>query len=302
MALAGEVVEVGEGVTAFKPGDRVLGFANGMDKPRNNSAESAFQLYTVLSKGLVGRIPDGMSFESAAAIPLGLATAASGLYEKDQPALPYPSTSPKATGKVIIIWGGSTSVGCNAIQVAVASGFEVSTTCSPRNYDLCRQLGANHCFDYNSPNVVHDMIAALKGKTLAGAVAIGDGGVEACNTVITKVKCDNKSVALASYPTLDPAPQNFFVIKSAPNFISWNVKWWISSRRRGIRSKFIWGSSMAHNDISKTVFGTYLPEALAHGKYVAAPESQVVGHGLEFVQEAFEMQKTARARNMVVTL
>jgi len=300
--LAGEVVEVGKGVTAFKPGDRVLGFANGMDKPRNNPAESAFQLYTVLPETLVSHIPDGLSFESAAAIPLGMATAACGLYEKDQLALPYPSVSAKATGKALIIWGGSTSVGCNAIQLAVASGYEVITTCSPRNFELCKRLGASHCFDYSSPTVVSDMAAVLKGQTLAGGMAIGDGGAEACNAVMQQVKCDNKFVALASYPTLNPPPQTLFVLRSALHFVSWNVKWWISCRRSGVRSKFIWGSSMAYNDIGKTLFGNFLPMALENGKYVAAPEPQVMGHGLECIQEAVELQKSARARKMVVTL
>lgn len=300
--LAGEVVEVGKGVTSFKPGDRVLGFANGMDKPCNNPAESAFQLFTVLPENLVSHIPDSMSFESAAALPLGLATAACGLYEKDQLALPYPSIAARPTGKALIIWGGSTSVGCNAIQLAVASGYEVLTTCSPRNFEVCQRLGAGHCFDYRSPTIVSDILAALKGKTLAGGMAIGDGGAEACSAVMQQVQCDKKFVALASYPTLNPPPKSLFMVRSALHFISWNIKWWISCRRSGVRSKFIWGSSMAYNDISKALFGEFLPQALAKGKYVAAPESQVVGHGLEFIQEALELQKTARARKMVVAL
>jgi len=56
----------------------VLGFANGVDKLRNNPAECAFQLYTVLASS----IPDTMSYEQAAAIPLGAGTAAFGSYEK----------------------------------------------------------------------------------------------------------------------------------------------------------------------------------------------------------------------------
>jgi len=69
-----------------------------------------------------------------------------------------------------------------------------------------------------------------------------------------------------------------------------------------VKSKFIWGASMAYNDISKALFGSYLPKALANGSFVAAPESEVVGHGLEYIQEALEMQKTARAKKMVVTV
>jgi NADPH:quinone reductase-like Zn-dependent oxidoreductase len=67
--LAGEVVEVGKGVTRFKVGDRVLGFANGVDKPRNSPSKFAFQLYTVLPESFASIIPDSMSYEQAAAIP-----------------------------------------------------------------------------------------------------------------------------------------------------------------------------------------------------------------------------------------
>lgn len=66
--LAGEVVEVGKGVTRFKIGDRVLGFANGIDKARNKHAECAFQRYTVLPENLASPIPDTRSFEQAAAV------------------------------------------------------------------------------------------------------------------------------------------------------------------------------------------------------------------------------------------
>jgi NADPH:quinone reductase-like Zn-dependent oxidoreductase len=74
--LAGEVVEVGEGVRHFKVGDRVLGFATGIYRARNKHAKCGFQLYTVLPENPVSQIPNELSLERAAAIPLGAATAA----------------------------------------------------------------------------------------------------------------------------------------------------------------------------------------------------------------------------------
>jgi NADPH:quinone reductase-like Zn-dependent oxidoreductase len=300
--LAGEVVEVGKGVTRFKVGDRVVGFANGVDKARNKHAECAFQLYTVLPENLVSPIPNTMSFEQAAAIPLGAATAAAGLYEKDQLALPYPSLAPKPTGKFLIVWGGSTSVGCNAIQLAVASGFQVIATSSPRNFDLCKSLGASYTFDYNSKTVVSDMAAAIGDRVLHGAMTIGNGGAEACYAIMSRVNCDNKFVSMVSYPLPSTPPEQFEVLQTIVYYVSWNVRWWAKTKVRGVRSKLVFGSSMAFNDISKALFERYLPEALAKGEFVAAPESQVVGHGLEQIQAAFDAQKSVSAKKIVVTL
>ena len=81
--LAGEVVAVGKNVSRFKVGDRVVGHALAMCKARNNPAEGAFQAFTILADHMASPIPDGMSYESAAVLPLGLSTAACGLFQKD---------------------------------------------------------------------------------------------------------------------------------------------------------------------------------------------------------------------------
>ena len=126
--VAGEVVEVGTAVSRFAVGDRVLGHAVGVDKTRNTPAEGAFQHYTILLEHMAAPIPSALTFERAAVLPLGLSTAACGLFQKDHLALAHPSTSPERTGKTLLVWGGSTSVGSNAIQLAVAAGYEVVTT------------------------------------------------------------------------------------------------------------------------------------------------------------------------------
>lgn len=97
--LAGEVVEVGTAVTGFKVGDRVLGHAVGTDKSRNNPAEEAFQEYTVVLARMAAPIPGTMTYENAAVLPLGLSTAACGLFQKVQLALQHPSATPKPTAR-----------------------------------------------------------------------------------------------------------------------------------------------------------------------------------------------------------
>lgn len=196
--VAGEVVEIGSSVTRFKIGDRVLGQAVGMDEKRNTSAEGGFQSYTVLLAHMASPIPSTLSYEQASVLPLGLSTAACGLFQKDQLALQHPSVpANKPVGKTLIVWGGSSSVGSNAIQLAVAVGYEVITTASPKNFDYVRKLGAKQVFDYESKTVVEDIVKAMEGKTVAGAMSIGQGAAEACLDVLGKCKGD-KFLSMAS--------------------------------------------------------------------------------------------------------
>ncbi len=104
--VAGEVVAIGSAVSRFRVGDRVLGHAVGAEKSRNSPAESAFQRYTVLLERMASPIPGAMAYESAAVLPLGLSTAACGLFQKDFLALQYPSANVKPTGKTPAILNG----------------------------------------------------------------------------------------------------------------------------------------------------------------------------------------------------
>jgi len=114
--VAGEVVEIGPGITRFKVGDRVTALAVGMNKKYTHASKGAFQQYVVLLEHMTTQIPGGMGFEQAAVMPLGLCTAACGLFQEDQLALSLPVLEPKTTGKTLLVWGASSSVGCNAIQ------------------------------------------------------------------------------------------------------------------------------------------------------------------------------------------
>jgi NADPH:quinone reductase-like Zn-dependent oxidoreductase len=165
--VAGEIVAVGSEVKRAKVGDRVLGLANGTGK---DNGVAAFQEYTLLANNLFSKIPDSMSFEEASVVPLGLSTAASGMFEKEYLALPFPTVDPKPTGKTLLVWSGSSSVGANAIQLGVAAGCEVITTCSPKNFGFVKKLGAVEAWDYSSETIVSDILNYLEGKTIAGAV------------------------------------------------------------------------------------------------------------------------------------
>ena len=272
--VAGTVVEVGSSVTRFNIGDRIVGHAGGFSTKNNH--EAAFQLYTVLKPNMTSHIPGAMPFERACVLPLGVTTAACGLYQEDFLGFDLPNLEPKPTGKTLLIWGASTSVGCNAVQLAIASGYDVIATASPHNFELVKRLGASKVFDYKAPDVNEDIIKAFEGKTCAGAFAAAPGTAGPCLEIIAKTK-GNKFVASA---TMLP--------KDVPE---------------GTEGKFIMASTLKDTPISNAVYEQYLPKAMAEEKFVPEPEPLVVGQGLENVQVALDtLEQGVSAKKVVVTL
>lgn len=122
-------------------------------------------------------IPDSLSYEQAAVLPLSISTAAAGLYRKGYLELPYPTTKTKPSGKTILVWGGSSSVGSSVIQLAIASGLTVVSTAGKNNIEYVKSLGAKHVFDHADSKVVEDILAVLKGTEFVGtydAVSLPD--------------------------------------------------------------------------------------------------------------------------------
>jgi NADPH:quinone reductase-like Zn-dependent oxidoreductase len=175
-------------VKKVKKGDRVLGHCVGL--ATGNYAKSAFQNYSLVPEITVSPIPDSMAFEQASVLPLGVSTAASALYQKDFLKLPYPKPgSRSSTGKSILVWGGSGSVGGNAVQLAAASGVKVVATCSQRNFEYVKSLGASEVVDYNDPSATDDIVKALQGTEFAGVFnSIGEEKTwKACGAVAEKM-------------------------------------------------------------------------------------------------------------------
>lgn len=299
---AGEVIEVGAKVTRFKVGDRVLGQALGGDKHRSGSPEGAFQDYVILLADMTSHIPDNLPYEKACVLPLGLGTASCGLFQTDQLALKLPSSHPEPTGKTILIWGGSTSVGSNAIQLAVASGYEVFATASPKNFAYVRSLGASKVFDYNSNTVAQDIIQAFQGKETAGAMWIGAGPGTVCMDILSKCK-GNKFVSMAAYPMPPKRPTRLILLTTMYYYLSGQIALWLKSKRYGLKYAFIFGSTLAFNGVGKAVYQDFLPGALKENKYVVAPDPIVVGKGLENIQAGIDLlSKGVSAKKVVVSL
>ena len=71
--------------------------------------------------------------------------------------LNFPSLGAEPKGAVVIVYGGSSSVGLAAIQLAVNAGYKVIATSSPEHFDLCRQAGASAIFDYKDASVAREV-------------------------------------------------------------------------------------------------------------------------------------------------
>ncbi len=305
--VAGEVAAVGPSVTRFRPGDRVLGLALGIDKLANRASEGAFQHYVILRQEAAAAIPEEMSFERAAGLPLAVATAACGLFLDDQLGLRTPALGqPEPTGKTVLIWGGSTSVGSAAIQLAAAAGYEVVTTASPRNFAYVRKLGASQVFDYNDAKVVSTLVQSLRHCDMAGSLAIAVGSGAPCIDIMSRCQ-GQRIVSMASSPLpIDDAPlthQFAWKLTRLPRLAAGFAGLAIQARLKGVTVRSIWGTALMKGPLGKKIFNDFLGPALASGRLIPAPEPLVAGHGLNAIPEALALlRRGVSARKVVVSL
>ncbi|KAK8070467.1 hypothetical protein PG997_010670 [Apiospora hydei] len=298
----------------FRPGDRVVGQALGSEKKFNDPAMGAFQHYVLLQANMVSPIPDALSFERAAVLPLALSTASCGLFQKDQLALRHPVVATdeeggeeqkkKAGKETLLIWGGSTSVGCNAIQLARAAGYEIVTTCSPRNFGLVKSLGAAAAFDYRDPAAaVAEIVQFCQGKTVVGALSMGSDAGRGCVEVLRQLPKNGSRRFLSRVSYATPEDKDAGLPARIWCMLSFSVWLWVQSVRHGIESNVVVGTTLEGNEVGKAIYEDFLPRALATGRFVAAPEPEVVGKGLEFVQTTLDkLRRGVSAKKLVVEI
>ena len=142
LEVAGEVVEVGAGVTRWRPGDRVCALVNG----------GGYAQYCIAQEPITLPIPAAFDLKQAAALPEALFTAWFNVFIIGR----------LAAGEWLLVHGGSSGVGTTAIQLAKLEKAQVLTTAgSAAKCDACLKLGALEAINYRE----QDFVAVVKRAT-----------------------------------------------------------------------------------------------------------------------------------------
>ncbi len=145
--FAGVIEGIGEGVEGFLPGERVFGAAR---------AHGSYAERTVVpaesNQQPVAKIPDWLSDEQAAVLPIAGLTALASLARLDVP-----------PGETLLVLGATGGVGAIAVQIAHARGIRVIATARSGKEDAIRALGADHVIVYDRGDVIDAVKAAYPG-------------------------------------------------------------------------------------------------------------------------------------------
>jgi NADPH:quinone reductase-like Zn-dependent oxidoreductase len=276
--VAGIVTEIGSDVkTSLAVGSRVLAFASGFFQ--NGSPDhGAFQKLTLAPWEGVIPIPNELSYEHAAMLPLAAYTALTAWVAIN---IPLDTRHDQSDKQAILIWGASSSVGSVSVQSAKALGFRVYATASTQHHDYIKQLGADAVFDYKSPVVVTQIVNQVKadGVNLHTAHAVVDGALQPILDVLEHVKGDAPAKVVHSpiLPEGHPTLANTTIVFNLPDM-----------------------DTAARNHHLFKVFHEWLAPGLHTGTVVPSPRLQVEHGGLEGLNLALDKLKAGVSCTKIV--
>ncbi|RWR89633.1 reticulon-4-interacting protein 1, mitochondrial-like protein isoform X1 [Cinnamomum micranthum f. kanehirae] len=151
--ISGEVAAIGASVRSFSVGEEVFGALH------PTAVRGTYADYAILSEEELAAKPSSMTHTEASAIPFAALTAWRALK----------TTARIAKGQRVLVVGGGGAVGLAAIQLAVAAGCNVVTTCGGQSIDRSLAVGAEQAIDYTS----EDIQLAIKGQFDAVLDTIG---------------------------------------------------------------------------------------------------------------------------------
>ncbi|RQO37554.1 NADPH:quinone oxidoreductase [Chryseobacterium sp. KBW03] len=172
--IAGDIIAVGEAVKKWQPGDKVY------YSPRFGSSGS-YAEYHLTEESSLSRMPDNISYEEAAAVPLIGGTVWEMLVVRAQ----------LKKGDTILILGGAGGVGTLAIQIAKSLGAFVYTTGQSVLHEKLQNLGADVVIDHHQKNWIEEIQVHTKGK-----------GVDVIIDTVGGSTLSDSPLALADYGTV----------------------------------------------------------------------------------------------------
>jgi NADPH2:quinone reductase len=154
---AGDVLSVGDGVTAFSPGDRVIGY----------SSHGAMAERFVVPAHQVFALPDELSYEKGAALAMTYGTSYHALFDRAH----------LRSGETLLVTGATGGVGSAAIQLGKAAGARViGAVGSQAKADAARRFGADDVALYGEGHSLKEQIKDLTGGNGADVIYDAVGG------------------------------------------------------------------------------------------------------------------------------
>ncbi|KXH34009.1 hypothetical protein CSIM01_02344 [Colletotrichum simmondsii] len=269
--FVGTVEAVGDKCSKLSKGDTVAGLIWGGEI----KGLGGYSEYTLADDNISFRVPKNISPEEAATIPLASMTAELALFSKECLAIPRESGSKTA----VLIWGGSSSVGLYAIQIAAMQGLKVVTTCSPRHFDWVKSLGATHVFNYRDDDVI-DSIR----KTTPGLKYVFD-------TIGNKSSSGQASQAIdksgGRLCTVRPGKANTEDVSKQTTVT--DVLVWTAFLKDHQYAQFKWPASEEDHKLG-TEFYAKLPGWVEAGK-LKPNKPKVISGGLDGVDKGFQVYR-----------
>ena len=277
--IAGTIVKVGSGVTRvslhpmtrrltlwqFKSGDRVASLYR-------TGAFAEYACYPAIS---TLHIPDSLTYEEACTLPLGITTAAMGIFRR----LPYHLNTHLTDRKTIVVWGASGSVGNYAVQLAKLIGLRVIGVAGA-GVAMAKLAGADVVVDYRQGQTHAQILEALEGEELQYSFdAVSEGGTTSALASLYSPSTKDARMVLVLYPS-----------EELPSFIDYLQTSVFSCY--GEEQKFgtrILPASPEDKAFAEKFF-PWLEERLKEGK-IKPNRITVVPGGLEGVKEGFRRMR-----------
>ncbi|KAM0247135.1 hypothetical protein ACHAP5_004214 [Fusarium lateritium] len=263
-AFAGTVEKIGDQVTGFQVGDKVVGMKTA---GATDNKYSAFQEYSISAENTTTKVSDDETLELAVRLVANLPTLPSIFNYAFKLERPVPGEEPKSQGKRILVYGGTSSVGSMAIQYVAQAGYEVVTTFSPKHKDFVSKLGAIKIIDHTqeSETLIKELTAAGPYDFVLDTISTGD---------TAKI---NAEVVAAQGGDSVYALQPAFGPETLPAGITRKCEDW----------SLILGNE-ENEELLNWTFQTYFPQALAKNKLISVPARKIPG-GLNGLNDGLDL-------------